>query len=190
MTTRKRRNSINYDAAVREGKQIVAEMERRWWRLCELADGIVTRYGEHTVERFAQDIGVIPCTFVRRMSVYQAWKSAPGPKCYLPCFAVARELQSRPDRFEIIKAFPDLTKREASELARQWREHEQAGDDADDDDVGALPSRLPCRCGRPRGGTTTNAGSTLSFTSPMRPSAMPTAFAIKQSALRAWRTER
>jgi hypothetical protein len=34
---------------------------------------------------------------------------------------VARELQSHPDRFEIIKANPNITKRQASELARQYR---------------------------------------------------------------------
>jgi hypothetical protein len=146
-------NSINYDVAVREGKRILAEMERRWWRLCEIADSLEPRYGERTVERFAEDIGVIPCTFVRRMSVYQAWKSAPGPKCYPPCFAVARELQSHPDRFEIIRKNPDITKRKASEFARQWREQEQAlaADDDGDDDVGvgaeqvALPLRASTR---------------------------------------------
>jgi hypothetical protein len=146
-------NTINYDAAVREGKRIVAEMDemeqshwRRLWRLCELADGIETQYGEQTLQRFAKDIGVVPCTFVRRMSVYQAWKSAPGPESYPPNFAVARELQSHPDRFEIIKNNPNITKREASELARQWREQEQAGDDADDDvGVGAEQVALPLR---------------------------------------------
>ena len=121
-------NTINYDAAVREGKRIVAEMEREWWRLCELADGIEIQYGEQTLARFAKDIGVVPCTFLRRMSVYQAWKSAPGPESYPPNFAVARELQSHPDRFEIIKNNPNITKREASELARQWREQEQTDD--------------------------------------------------------------
>src|SRR6516164_6142884 len=70
-------NTINYDAAVREGKRIVAKMEREWWQLCELADGIETQYGDGTLERFAKDIGVVPCTFLRRMSVYQAWRSAP-----------------------------------------------------------------------------------------------------------------
>ena len=138
----RQRNTINYDAAVREGQQIVAKMERvQWRRLCELADGIEPRYGEQTLARFAADIGVVPCTFERRMSVYQAWKSAPGPECYPPCFAVARELQSHPDRFAIIKNNPNITKREASELARQWREQEQA-DDADD---GAEQVALPLR---------------------------------------------
>src|SRR6516225_10279736 len=109
----RQRNTINYDAAVREGQQIVAKMERvQWRRLCELADGIEPRYGEQTLARFAADIGVVPCTFERRMSVYQAWKSAPGPESYPPCFAVARELQSHPDRFAIIKNNPNITKRE------------------------------------------------------------------------------
>src|SRR5262249_5842966 len=114
-------NTINYDAAVREGKRIVAKMEQDWRRLCELADGIETRYDEQTLQHFAKDIGVVFCTFARQMSVYQAWKSAPGPESYPPCFAVARELQSHPDRFEIINANPNITKRAASELARQYR---------------------------------------------------------------------
>src|SRR5215472_4609103 len=115
-------NTINYDLAVREGKQIVAAMEQDWWRLCELADRTETRYDEQTLQHFAKDIGAVFCTFARRMSVYRAWrKSAPGPESYPRCFAVARELQSHPARFEIIKTNPNITQRQASELARQYR---------------------------------------------------------------------
>jgi len=60
MSKRNAPAAINYDAAVRVGKQIVAKMERDWRQLCELADRIETRYNDHTLARFAADIGVPP----------------------------------------------------------------------------------------------------------------------------------
>jgi hypothetical protein len=166
-------NTINYDVAVREGKQIVAKMERDWRRLCELADGIETRYDDQTRQRFCAEIGVPYCTFERRMSVYQAWKSAPGPECYPSCFAVARELQSHPDRFEIIKNNPNITKREASELARQYREQ----------DAGAEPVALPLRVSTRQ----SKLGARTSASTTKAKSSLSMAALIKRSVLHALR---
>jgi hypothetical protein len=111
-------DSIDYDEAVSEGKEIAQKIESHWWRLAELADNLVTKYGENTLERFAKDIGVVACTLDRHRSVYRAWKdfSAPGPKLN---YAVARELVKHPDRFDLVRQNPDITKREASKIMRQ-----------------------------------------------------------------------
>jgi hypothetical protein len=108
---------IDFDAAVSEGKEILARAEGDQMRLAELADGIEPRYGDQTLERFAREIGVAACTLKRRRSVYRAWKDigAPAPQCY----AVAQELATHPDRANIIRTNPDITKRQARQIMRE-----------------------------------------------------------------------
>src|SRR5437660_1417507 len=96
--------AIDYDAAIAEGKQIVAQIEKsreRLMRLGELAHRVEKRYRGETLKRFAAEIGIAACTLERCRSVYRAWQSdskeAPAPKS----FAVAQELQGHPDRFEL-----------------------------------------------------------------------------------------
>src|SRR5271165_5026597 len=117
---------IDYEAAVREGKEITTQIELgrdRLMRLGELADGVEKGYGEKRLDQFACDIGMAACTLMRCRSVYRAWhvedapKEAPAPKSY----AVAQELQSHPRRFDLIKDKPNLTKREARKLVREHK---------------------------------------------------------------------
>jgi hypothetical protein len=85
--------AFDYDEAVAEAKQIIAEKDssREWLRLGELADKLEPRYGEQTLKRFAKDIGIAACTLERHRSVFRAWpKEAPAPKSY----AVAQELRT------------------------------------------------------------------------------------------------
>src|SRR5262245_42978698 len=65
--------AIFYDDAVEEAKKILKQFDSGQMRLGELADKIEPKYGEHTLERFAADIGVAPCTLERYRSVYRAW---------------------------------------------------------------------------------------------------------------------
>jgi hypothetical protein len=119
----------SYEDAVREGKEIIAQIDAcrdRLMRLGELADGIATNtsYGEGKLKNFARDVGVAHCTLKRCLSVFRAWKGkgAPAP----PSYAVAQELQAiKPDRvrFEIIRENPNITKRQAR---AKRREHERA----------------------------------------------------------------
>ncbi len=104
----------DYKAAVAQAKQILAEIDRGWWQLGELADKVTKKYGEQRLKRFADDIGIGLCTLERRRSVYRAWSTneAPAPKSY----AVAQELQAVEGRFELIKQNPNMTKREAREI--------------------------------------------------------------------------
>jgi hypothetical protein len=118
---------IPYEDAVAEGKKIVAEIEdttsRGQLRLGELADKVETKYGDRTQAKFAAEIGVAPCTLKRYRTVYRDWKgaaiSAPG-RFSVP-YSVLRELQTHPDRAEIIRKEPNITKREAHSLMRKLK---------------------------------------------------------------------
>ncbi len=68
---------IDYDAAVREGKEIVLEIEaaeRGQLRLGEIADQLKTHYDDRTIAKFAKAIDVAKCTVDRYRTVYRAWK--------------------------------------------------------------------------------------------------------------------
>src|SRR4051794_10928722 len=112
--------AIDYETAIAEGKEIVSKIESsrdRLMRLGELADEVGRGYGEGRLKRFASEIGIAACTLARCRSVFRAWpKQAPAPKSY----AVAQELQSHPNRLEIIGRNPDMTKREARQIRRRY----------------------------------------------------------------------
>jgi hypothetical protein len=104
---------------VREGKQIVAQIDVSWWRLAELADDLTTL----TPEEYALEIGVSLNTLERRRAVRREWLSAPGRilEIIKTKYAVARELVPHPDKFDIIARNPDITKREAQVEMLNWR---------------------------------------------------------------------
>ena len=113
---------INYDEAVREGRKILARIEdaeRDQLRLGELADKLEPKYKDRTLAKFANEIGVAKCTLDRYRTVYRAWagKLAPGPNSI--SYAVLRELATHPDREEIIRENPKITKRAAHDLMRK-----------------------------------------------------------------------
>src|SRR6516162_5690696 len=115
-------DTIPYDKAVREGQAILAEIEvaeRGQLRLGELAHKLEKKYGDRTLAKFAAEIGVAKCTLDRYQTVYRAWegKLAPGP--ISTSYAVLRELATHPDREQIIRNNPHLTKREAQGLVRK-----------------------------------------------------------------------
>jgi hypothetical protein len=119
--------TISFDEAVIEGKAIIAkieEAERGQLRLGELADQLETQYGDRTLAKFAKALNIAPCTLARYRDVYRAWDGAgiraPGRLSY----AVLRELATHPDRAEIIRDRPDLTKRAAQD---EMRKHKNGG---------------------------------------------------------------
>ena len=132
-------DTIPYDKAVREGQAILAKIddaERGQLRLGELAHKLEKKYGDRTLAKFAAEIGIAKCTLDRYQTVYRAWeeKLAPGP--ISTSYAVLRELQTHPDRAQIIRKNPNLTKREAHERMRELkgtakdeREREQEQED-------------------------------------------------------------
>jgi len=126
---------IDYDEAVVLGRALVSSIESGNWRLGELAHRVEPKYGDRTLERFGGEIGIAGCTLERRRSVFRAYigmNPAPGPESN---YSALRELAKHPDRFAIVAKKPSITKKEAMEIMRGWRE--QIGfvvDDVDDDD--------------------------------------------------------
>lgn len=112
---------ISFADAVSEGRDLITVMngeERRiQLRLGELYARVERKYGDRTLAKFAKEIGVAACTLERYHSVFRAWEGipAPGPVSY----AVMRELQDHPQREEIVKENPKITKREAQKLKRE-----------------------------------------------------------------------
>jgi hypothetical protein len=126
---------IPYDKAVREGQEIVLEIEvaeRGQLRLGELAHKLEKKYGDRTLAKFAAEIGVAKCTLDRYQTVYRAWegKLAPGP--ISTSYAVLRELATHPDREQIIRKNPNLTKREALALRRKDAKQKQQKEEEDE----------------------------------------------------------
>jgi hypothetical protein len=123
-----------WQEAIAEGKAIIAEMDRCWWRLAELADKVATSYGENRLAVFAKEIGAVPCTLERRLSTYRRWKEIPAvpPESY----AVAQALQAHPNRAEIVAAKPTVTTVEAREMMSQWRQNQtEPADQVEDEEV-------------------------------------------------------
>ena len=150
-------DTIPYDQAVAEGKKILADAERGQWRLGELAHNVEKGYGERKLAKFAEAIGVAPCTLLRYRDVYRAWKDicAPGRKSIsdIP-YSVLRELAGHKEREKIIHKDPNITKREAREEVRSLR---------------ALRKRSSSRSKRTSGLGTIADGSTTLSQLPTRP---------------------
>jgi hypothetical protein len=128
---------IPFDNAVSEGKEIIAQIEvaeRGQLRLGELADKLEPKYKDRTLAKFAAEIGIQKCTLERYRTTYRAWagKLAPGPN--LVSYSVLRELAKHPEREQIVRANPNISKREAHKLMRKQEytakvKHEQEQED-------------------------------------------------------------
>jgi hypothetical protein len=120
---------IAYHKAVVEVRELLAQIdaaERGYYRLGQLVYEVAeaAEYGDRTLARFADDVGVAKCTLDRYANVYRSWKDklAPGPK--LPSYSVLRELTpyaSDPEVAKIIRDDPNITKREALHLKRKLK---------------------------------------------------------------------
>jgi hypothetical protein len=124
-----------FDDAVREGKAIIENAERGQWRLGELAHSVEKQYGESKLAKFAEAIGVAPCTLARYRDVYRAWKDiyAPGRES-MPPYAVLRELAQFATHPKCQQLNPKITKREAYELRRKLKGDEEEKQEQDQDD--------------------------------------------------------
>jgi hypothetical protein len=148
MEKSKKNGEAEYQAAVKEGKAITVQLSGKQWALGDLADKVEKVYGENRLKQFAEDInfaGAV-CTLERCRDVCRAFPESRGRPRH---FASAQLLAAHPDRFEIVKRNPDISKAEARELMRQWREENpdaatssEAAEDDDDmlDEAGPTPT--------------------------------------------------
>jgi hypothetical protein len=114
---------IDFNKAVTEGKRLVTSIERNQMRLGELADQVTTQYGKQTLKRFAEAIGMVPCTLERQRSVFRQYKDSGGVAGIY--FSVAQALAKHPDRAKIISDHPNITAREARAEMRAYRQRQE-----------------------------------------------------------------
>ena len=109
-----------YDGLVEEGRAIADEHESSMWRLGELAGRVDTIFGASSLKKYAEDIGVEYSTLKKAKSTALVWTQEGGR----PPFWTAAALNAVPDREKIIARKPQITQREAREMARQRRKIE------------------------------------------------------------------
>ena len=72
-------DTIPYDAAVSEGKEILAKIEdaeRGKLRLGEIADNLEPKYGDRTLAKYAEAIGEKTQRLETYRSVWRAWNGS------------------------------------------------------------------------------------------------------------------
>ena len=116
---------IKYDDAVREGRKIVDQANRGWWRLGQIADQLQPKYGDKTLERFAAAIGIKFDTLARFRDVYRAWKEIPAPERDSVSYSVRKELATLPHRAQIVRDQPTITKLQAAKIARGYAQEQR-----------------------------------------------------------------
>jgi hypothetical protein len=110
-------NIVPYDTAVIEGKKIISEIDDKQWVLGDLADRIEPRYGDKTLLRFSEELGITYPALASYRAVARAWpEHFPRGK-----YSVARALMKVPDRREIVLKSPNLTYQQALSLAMELR---------------------------------------------------------------------
>jgi hypothetical protein len=106
-----------YAQAVEQGRALVKAEGDVQWRMGDLACTVATRYGDKTFKNFAADIGVNVKTLSGYRSTASAWpKNTPRGE-----FSICRELNAHPDRHKILEDNPEMTNREAAQIAREYR---------------------------------------------------------------------
>jgi hypothetical protein len=111
---------ISYDDAVAR----VKESDQKYqWILGEIASKLEPKYGENTLERFAEEIGRNYNTLRNYMTTYRAWKDELDRPRF---FSVAQELAILPSekKKEVLQEKPDITFNEARELVHEFKNNE------------------------------------------------------------------
>jgi hypothetical protein len=113
--------NMEYEAAVKEGKQMLAQEEKNQWRWGEIASTIEPKYGEATLATYAEEVGIDHGTLENYRTTWEAWKQMPPRGGF--SFTAAKTLNAHPKRFEIAKKNPELTYREATIIMNQYNQH-------------------------------------------------------------------
>jgi hypothetical protein len=103
---------IPWKDAVREGREILARDRADKLRLGELADKIEPKYGDRTMAKFAEALGINKSTLNHYRTTYRAWKIVPPAAKSTP-YAVLEVLATIDDRVAVITAEPNMSKRRA-----------------------------------------------------------------------------
>jgi hypothetical protein len=100
------------------GKRLAKQHSTNDDALGELADKIETKYGDGTLEDFAEAIGIAYSTLKNCRHVHRRWKASPvKPKT----FSVAKALASYKDKDQYIQQHPNVTEKEARTYVRAYK---------------------------------------------------------------------
>lgn len=103
--------ALSYEELVQVGRVL----ERGYqWRLAELSYAVDST--GRTLKEYGEDIGVNYQTLRTARMVYTAWQGIPGAAGIT--FGVLKALASQPDRADIVAASPEMSVREAMEIAQ------------------------------------------------------------------------
>jgi hypothetical protein len=109
---------VAYKTLVEEGKAASLKLGQVNWILGELASKVEKRYGEASLQRYAEDIEVKYSTLKDCRTTYLRWPRLASR----PAFSIARVLNSHPERLEIVQEQPFITKRQAELKVRQYKQ--------------------------------------------------------------------
>ena len=115
---------IPYDEAVKDGRNLVSLMKDSQFELGQIADKLEPKYGDETLQRFSEDIGIEYGTLKSYRTTYKAWKHEPvRPRS----FSVAKALNRLPDKAFHIEKHPDMTVHDAELMMQGLRTERSAG---------------------------------------------------------------
>jgi hypothetical protein len=115
---------MKYQEAVREGRILAESVDRNNWRLGEIADQLEPVYGDKTLERFADDIGMNYQSLKYCKATYRAW---PHHNRRPKTWSVAKALIKHPQKYHIIETEPDITVSQAILAMEQFKERRSVG---------------------------------------------------------------
>jgi hypothetical protein len=117
-----------YEALVKKAIDALAQKSGAQWIIAECAAKIEKKYGESTLERFANEINLDYSTIRYYRITFQAWQDIPQNVGW-PTFWTAKELNRHPDRFQIISEKPDITKLEARQIMVEYDHRREQEDE-------------------------------------------------------------
>ena len=130
---------IPYDDAVETGRNLIRAMKDSQFDLGRVADKLEPKYGDETLQHYAEDIGIDYGTLKSYRTTYKAWKDEPvRPRS----FSVAKVLNRHPDKADIIQETPELSVKEAEEKMQEWKNERGADGKRRKPSPSKTPSRL------------------------------------------------
>jgi hypothetical protein len=109
----------NWQALVKEGREVAGRKDRDLWYLGKLADAAETGYGKKGLERYAEEIGHNFASLRHCRATFRAWKDE---KVRPRTFSVGQDLACHPDRGAIVRSNPNIASYEARAEMKKWRD--------------------------------------------------------------------
>ncbi|SRR6266540_838703 len=109
--------SLTYEQCVRLGLEVKEKQENLNWEYGDLALQVPKKYGENTLQHFADDVGIVFETMKSYRSVSAAFPKQNGIRIPVCSWAVHQILMAQSDRLELVKK--RMTVEEARKLVEK-----------------------------------------------------------------------